>query len=395
MRTAVPPISRLDTPPATPYCSARMKTYFIADDLSGALDAAAAFHHAGRRVRIVLAAEGWSASDDAVVGITTETRNSPPDRAAAVVTRTLARGAALGARLVYKKIDSTLRGPVAAEIATLARQLPGSRILFTPANPAVGRTVRDEVLLVHGVPVSETEFARDPVSPVRESNLRRLLAGAGGDRVVISDAATEADLARAVAEHLKPGESWVAVGSGALARPVAALAAGRGDQVPLPDAPRPPPGPILMLGGSAHAGNRLQAAALTRERGVPVHVLTLAEPAAASAAAIASLRATGGASLLFEETRHESARVLPVITAAAREIIATTGTRRIFATGGETAFALCGALGISTLAFDAELEPGLSLSRNEPPGESRLLAIKPGGFGTAATWVRAWDALRP
>lgn len=372
-----------------------MKTYFMADDLSGALDAAAAFHHAGRPVRVMLAAAEWTASDDAVVGVTTETRNAPPAQAAAVVTRTLARGEEQGARLVYKKIDSTLRGPVAAEIAALAQQSPESRILFTPANPAVGRTVRDEVLLVHGVPVDETEFARDPVSPVRESNLRRLLAGAGGDRVVICDATTEADLARAVARHLRPDEMWVAVGSGALARPVAALAAGGADRTSNQRDIRPPAGPILMLGGSAHPGNRLQAAALTRERGVPMHVLAVAEPAAAIAAAIASLRTVGSASLLVEETRHASTHVLQVLTAAATEIITATGTRRIFATGGETAFALCGALGIATLAFVAELEPGLSLSRNEAPGEPRLLAIKPGGFGTAATWIRAWDALRP
>jgi uncharacterized protein YgbK (DUF1537 family) len=371
-----------------------MKAYFIADDLSGALDAAAAFHHAGRRVKIVLDHADWHADADEVVGVTTETRNAAPERAAAVVAGTMARGQSQGAALVYKKIDSTLRGPVAAEIAALAQQLPGARILFTPANPAVGRTVRGEVLLVHGVPVSETEFARDPVSPVRESNLRRLLAGAGGDRVVIVDAASEADLAAAVARHLQPDEAWVAVGSGALARPVAALAAHRrGSTSPAEHRPSPA-GPILMLGGSAHPGNRLQAATLFRERGVPVHVLQVAEPAAAVAAVIASLRATGGASLLVEETRHASARVLPVLTAVAREIIAATATGRIFATGGETAFALCGALEISTLRFVAELEPGLSLSRTVPPRPPVLLAIKPGGFGTAATWVRAWDHLR-
>lgn len=371
-----------------------MKEYFIADDLSGAIDAAAAFHHAGRPVKIVLDHTNWNAADHDVIGVTTETRNAAPNQAAAVVARTIARGQAQGARLVYKKIDSTLRGAVAAEIAALARELPAARILFTPANPAVGRTVRESVLLVHGVPVSETEFARDPVCPVRESNLRRLLAGAGGDRVVIIDAATEADLARAVAHHLKPAEAWVAVGSGALARPVAALAARRGNQLPASDFIPPPASPILMLGGSAHPGNRAQAAALTRDRGVPVHVLSVAEPEAAIAATIASLRASGGASLLVEETRHASARVLQVLTAAATEIIAATATRRIFATGGETAFALCGALQISTLAFAAELEPGLSLSCTAAPGEPRLLAIKPGGFGTAETWIRAWDRLR-
>ena len=107
-----------------------MKAYFLADDLSGALDAAAAFHHAGRRVRIVLSAIDWSASEDEVVGVTTETRNASPLVAAGIVETTIAHGRAQGARLVYKKIDSTVRGPVAAEIGALARQMPGTRILL-------------------------------------------------------------------------------------------------------------------------------------------------------------------------------------------------------------------------------------------------------------------------
>ena len=52
--------------------------------------------------------------------------------------------------------------------------------------------------LVHGVPVSQTEFGRDPVSPVRESDVRRLLEGVPDARIVVVNAETEADLAAAV-----------------------------------------------------------------------------------------------------------------------------------------------------------------------------------------------------
>ena len=372
-----------------------MKDYFLADDLSGALDAAAAFHQAGRRVRVVLAATAWTAPDEGeVVGVTTETRNASPAVAAAVVDAALARGVALGARLVYKKIDSTLRGPVAAELAALARRMPEARLLFTPANPGVGRTVEGGVLRVHGVPVSETEFARDPVSPVRESNVRRLLGDAGGAHLVIADALSAADLATAVARMVAAGGAWVAVGSGALARPVAALGATEARGPISVDTTRLPAGPILMLCGSAHAGNRAPAARLARERGVPVHEFSLTNPAAVVTATVASVRARGGASLIVEETRRDSAALLRALAAAAQEIVAATGTARLFITGGETAFALCGALGISALEFCAELESGLSLARAVTNRGPLHLAIKPGGFGTAETWVRAWDRLR-
>jgi uncharacterized protein YgbK (DUF1537 family) len=369
-----------------------MREYFLADDLSGALDAAAAFHHAGRRVRIVLSADDWIAADDEVLGVTTETRNAPAATAAATVRRAIARGRQQGARLVYKKIDSTLRGPVAAEIAALASELPGTDLLFTPANPGVGRTVRAGVLRVHGVPVSETEFARDPASPVTESNLHRLLGNLGGTGLHIADAESPADLAQAVAHRESTGRPWVAVGSGALARPVAALAA-RHPLPPPATSPALAAGPILLLGGSAHATNRAQAARLADLRGLPLHTLRLADPAAAVTALVASLRAAGGGALLVEETRHDSAVVLRTLTDTAERIIAATGANRIFATGGETAFALCTALGVSTLHFRDEIESGLALAGADTTRGPIRLAVKPGGFGTADTWLRAWDRL--
>lgn len=374
-----------------------MSDYFLADDLSGALDAAAAFHHAGRRVRIELTGDDWPApAADEVVGVTTETRNASATAAADAVGRALARGRAVGARLVYKKIDSTLRGPLAAEIEALARALPGVRLLFCPANPAVGRTVRDGVLRVHGVPVHETEFARDPVCPVRESNLRRVLGGVGGAAVTVADAACEADLVAAVARTAAAGDAWVGIGSGALAKPVAALAR---RAVPSSErqAPGPlPPGPALLLCGSAHPANRAQAARLAETRGVASRVLPVAPAAAGTLATqvIALLQTTGGASLLVEEQRHDSAAVLRAVTTAAVAIRAATRVARLFVTGGETAFALCAALGVRRLDYLDELEPGLSLSRAETPRGPLLLANKPGGFGSADAWVRAWDALR-
>ncbi|HUR59359.1 MAG TPA: nucleotide-binding domain containing protein, partial [Opitutaceae bacterium] len=85
---------------------------------------------------------------------------------------------------------------------------------------------------------------------------------------------------------------------------------------------------------------------------------------------------------------------LAAIAAAAGEVVGLTRTRRIFATGGETAFALCRALGISALTYSSELEPGLSLSRATIKAGDIQFAIKPGGFGDDYTWERAWRALQ-
>jgi uncharacterized protein YgbK (DUF1537 family) len=372
-----------------------MSDYFLADDLSGALDAAAAFHHAGRGVTIALSVDAWPdvAADD-VVGITTETRNAAPEVADRVVRAVLARAQVRGARLLYKKIDSTLRGPVAAELAALATAMPNAPLLFAPANPRVGRTVSDGVLLVHGVPVAETEFGRDPICPVRESSIRVLLGRAASSRVTIPDVTTDADLSAAVARMESVSGNWVGIGSGALARPIAARHVRSRAVQAVTVSPGIPAGPALMVCGSAHPRNREQAAMLARSRGVAVHELRLDAPSKAAAAAIADLRANRGAAILVEEQRHpDSAIVVAAIAAAAEQVLKATGLRRVFVTGGETAFALGQRLRVSTFTFGAEIEAGLSVSRAGHADGALLFAIKPGGFGDEQTWVRAWDAL--
>ena len=373
-----------------------MSDYFLADDLSGALDAAAAFHRAGRVVQVPLDPADWVGNAPGeITGLTTETRNAPPAEAAAAVIAAITRGRELGARLVYKKIDSTLRGPVAAELAAVLDALPETRLLFAPANPAVGRTVRNGVLLVHGRPVHETDFGRDPICPVRESRLRALLAELPESLVDIPDTTDAGDLDRAVTDQMTRGGPWVAVGSGALARPVAAkLAGARTAPVTAKASPTPAPGSVLFLGGSAHALNRRQAARLWSARNVPLHEFSLADSVEVFATKVAtSLRERGAASVLVAPARGDSAVIRDRLTAVATAALAATGAARVFATGGETARALCVALGVRVLRFEAELEPGLAAASGTGTAGPLMFAVKPGGFGDDDTWVRAADYL--
>ena len=75
----------------------------------------------------------------------------------------------------YKKTDSAARGPLAAELAALARVEPTCTVYFVPAFPRLGRTVIDGVLYIDGIPVAETAFAKDPRSPMNTSSLLTLL----------------------------------------------------------------------------------------------------------------------------------------------------------------------------------------------------------------------------
>lgn len=372
-----------------------MSDCFIADDLSGALDAAGAFFRAGRSVTVALSPDVWpEVPADEVVGLSTETRNAAPAAARAAVLAVIDRLRARGARLVYKKIDSTLRGPIAAEVEALVEALPGSRLLFCPANPAVGRTVRNGVLLVHGVPVDATEFARDPVCPVQESHLHRLLRSVAGPGLVLRDAESESALENAVREMDSGSGPWVAIGSGALARPVAArLERPRRPADGAADPPLPP-GPVLLLCGSAHPVNRAQAAALQAAEGIPVLPFRASDPGAAISGAVRGLREHGGASLVVDPDRVDSRALLDALAAAAATLVAEAGVNRLLVTGGETAHALCRRLGVNALRFVDELEPGVALVGSDIRGAPLRWVIKPGGFGSPDAWLGAWRRLR-
>src|SRR5207245_2768310 len=87
--------------------------------------------------------------------------------------RERAGAAARGPRpdLWLKKIDSTLRGAVAAEIDALIVEARATGALLCPAFPAQHRTVVDGVLRIAGTPVAETALARDPDFGLGGSNI--------------------------------------------------------------------------------------------------------------------------------------------------------------------------------------------------------------------------------
>jgi len=135
--------------------------FVIADDLSGAAETAGVLARPGRAARIVLAGAGRplpAASGLTVVDL--DSRTATPADAARAVHAALA--AAPPRARIFKKIDSLLRGNLAAEIGALAAARP---VVLAPALPVGGRTVRDGVVHLDGDPLHETDAWR--IEPVR------------------------------------------------------------------------------------------------------------------------------------------------------------------------------------------------------------------------------------
>ena len=77
---------------------------------------------------------------------------------------------------IYKKVDSCLRGNLGAEIEAVMDTLGFDLSFIAPAFPEMGRTTASDIHRVNGIPVSQTEISRDPVTPVIESRLSRVVA---------------------------------------------------------------------------------------------------------------------------------------------------------------------------------------------------------------------------
>ena len=363
-----------------------------ADDLTGACDTGAGFAARGLETLVLLPGAPVPEVSPEVLVLDTESRRMAPSEARAVARAATARLAAAGTRLVYKKVDSTLRGPVAAEIQGALEGSGRRAVLLAPAFPAQGRVVVDGLVRVEGRLASETAVASDPTFPVTGACVLALLGlggpypvgtlplatvRAGADTVgaqldrwlevtpgsLVADAETDADLAVLAGEvaarpMLLAGSAGLA---GALARrlPPGSAPAGSGLA-----------GPLLAVAGSAHPVTRAQA---ERLRGHATARILAAprDPAADRDAVVAGL------------------------ADAARAALAAGGVGTLLLTGGETALAVCRAIGATGIRLRGEVEPGLAWGRLVGGAWAGLSVVtKAGGFGDPETLVRVAERCR-
>ncbi|WFN15398.1 four-carbon acid sugar kinase family protein [Burkholderia contaminans] len=136
----------------------------VADDLSGAADCAVAGLRQGLTAMVLLDTEHAPAPTSGVdiLSVDVDSRRASKDLAARRNVAAVESLSRAGTR-VYKKVDSTLRGNVAAEVAALAPHL--GMAIVCPAYPASGRTTRDGRQWIHGVPVEASEYWRNENLP--------------------------------------------------------------------------------------------------------------------------------------------------------------------------------------------------------------------------------------
>lgn len=134
-----------------------MKVAVIADDLTGALDSSTPLALAGLRVVVATRPAGVAAAlalNADVVVANSVTRAEPPAIAAELVSGIAEQLAAAEPQIVFKKIDSRLKGNVRAEIEATAQAFGRSGIVVAPAVPDQGRLTVQRHVTGYGVQTS-------------------------------------------------------------------------------------------------------------------------------------------------------------------------------------------------------------------------------------------------
>lgn len=155
-----------------------LKLLVLADDLTGALDTGAQF--AMQQIR-ALVTETEGVLPDAissalqVLVMNLNTRHMPKEGAYARVYEVATRARKAGVDLIYKKTDSGLRGNIGAELHALMDAKDGQSIAFVPAFPRIGRTVKEGILYIDGIPVSQSIFSQDLFNPVRYDTIADII----------------------------------------------------------------------------------------------------------------------------------------------------------------------------------------------------------------------------
>lgn len=157
--------------------TARTETLIvIADDLTGANDTGVQFACQGLQTDVLL--EGAvlaNSSDAAIVVMDTNSRACTTLDAYQKVQAVAKQANQIGFHFFYKKLDSTLRGNVGVELQAILDLEIHDFAFVMPALPKNGRTTIGGHHLLHGIPVSATEIAKDPKCPVFETVLPELL----------------------------------------------------------------------------------------------------------------------------------------------------------------------------------------------------------------------------
>jgi D-threonate/D-erythronate kinase len=177
----------------------------IADDLTGAAELGGLGLRYGLNVEINTKIISQSKAD--LLVIAGDSRSKNKEEAIEEMTGITSKVARFEPTLIYKKVDSVLRGHVIDELSAQLKELKLNKALLVPANPALGRTIRNGTYYLNDEPIHLSSFSKDPEFAINSSNVLDMVRAEGHpvhvrkkedglleNSIVIGEAVTSNDL---------------------------------------------------------------------------------------------------------------------------------------------------------------------------------------------------------
>lgn len=408
----------------------------IADDFTGATDLAGLLARSGVKVSLRMGVPEAPPQDTAAFEvIALKCRTSPVAQAVGETRAALKWLQQAGAQRFFWKycstFDSTPEGNIGPVAEALMDELGAKQTIYCPAFPENGRAIFMGNLFVGRLPLAESPMKDHPLTPMRDSNLMRLLEPQVTRPVGLADRLTVARGAQALRDELArlggQGIAHVVVDAVAnedlyviaeACRDMKLMTGGSAVAMPLPelykrdgtlaaDAPRPVapvlPQGAVVLSGSCSAMTRAQVAAYTeRAPGYRLDPLVLADEGPQAALDWLARQPGDSAPILYATAEPGQVRAAQdrlgvagageIVEAALAQIAVAArdkGIRRFVVAGGETSGAVTKALGVKQLDIGPEIAPGVPWTYCQSGGHDIALTLKSGNFGSEGFFAEA------
>jgi len=401
----------------------------IADDFTGATDLAGLLARSGVKVSLRIGVPSEPAKNtSAFEVIALKCRTAPVDEAVAECLDALEWLKLAGATRFFWKycstFDSTPEGNIGPVAEALMQALDCQQTVYCPAFPENGRSIFMGNLFVGQQPLAESPMKDHPLTPMRDSNLMRLLEPQVKKPVGLIDRHTVAAGPAAVREALRElrQEACAHVVLDAVAnddlvmladacREFPLLTGGSALAMPLPELyradgilsagtsaaskPSIPCGAVVLSGSCSQMTRKQVEYYQGRAPSYRLDPLMLAERGIAEAQQWLESQPPQSGPLIYATAEPievleaqdklgiaQASQLIESALARLAIVARDLGIRRYVVAGGETSGAVTKALNVNQLDIGIEIAPGVPWTYCRSEGHDLALTLKSGNFGT-------------
>jgi uncharacterized protein YgbK (DUF1537 family) len=380
----------------------------VADDFTGACDSGVQFSKKGLRTIVALDYIDEPKCD--VLVVNSASRALPFNEAYEQARKACKLLKSMGAKVSYAKIDSTLRGSFGCLLDAAMDEEGYELSVVSSSFPQQGRITVGGYLLVHGIPLEKTDLAKDPVTPVNESNVKSLIekqskrnvANIGiesvikgkdylvnellrlkeeGNEIIVADSTTMNDLATIANACMEVNA--LPCGSAGLAMALSSLLSKRGEVS------------VKVLCGSLQSIAKKQIEVAEKKLGIKAYEVNMNSKDEEIINNLNKILTKNKNVIIhfnpLKVSKDRADKVLSIVSKA----ILKNGVLSLVIIGGDTALSLMREAKVTALEVGKEIESGIpELKPLNGKILGTIIVSKAGGFGDEETLVRILNWVR-